>query len=202
MSHEVARPPRVRVALVLDPGQPPVPREGLDLGPRGAEQRAEEHRGRSAPARGLRPHRRHSREPRGPGAARELEQHGLGLVVFVLREGDEVRRLRGEQGVAGRARRAFDAERVMRGKIGLLHRAAQRVPACGSAREPCPSRRIRADAVIDVQAVERERATRRERREQVEQYDRIDPARQGERQARAARNVAGKLRADALGEVT
>jgi hypothetical protein len=56
--------------------------------------------------------------------------------------------------------------------------------------------------VIDVQAVEGEGATRRERREDVEQNDRVDPARQGERQARAARNVAGKLRADALGEVT
>jgi hypothetical protein len=43
---------------------------------------------------------------------------------------------------------------------------------------------------------------RREPGEQVEQRDRVDAARQGERQARAARNVAIELGADALGEVT
>jgi hypothetical protein len=53
-----------------------------------------------------------------------------------------------------------------------------------------------------VQTIEREVATRRERREEVEQNDRVDPARQGERQARAARDVTGQLRADALDEVT
>jgi hypothetical protein len=56
--------------------------------------------------------------------------------------------------------------------------------------------------VVHVQAIEREEVTRRERREELEQRDRVDAARQGERQARAARDVTGKLRADALDEVT
>ena len=202
MPHEVARPVGVGVALVLDPGQPPGPREGLELGARDAQQGAKKHRRRAPSATGLRPQRRHPRQPRGPGTAHELQQHGLGLIVLVLREGDEVRAQRGEVRVAGRAGRTFEAERAMRRQVRLLHRAAQPVPPCRGPGEPGPLRRVRADAVIDVQAVEREGVTRRERREKLEQRDRVDAARQGERQARAARDVPDKLRADALDEVT
>jgi hypothetical protein len=56
--------------------------------------------------------------------------------------------------------------------------------------------------VVDVQAVERERMPWREPRQDVEQDDGVDPAREGERQPRAARDVTCELDADPLVEVT
>lgn len=86
MTQEVAADAGVGVARVLDPTQDVVARTSLEFGARQVEKRAQQYR--SPLTQGT--HARNGGEPIDAAAAQGIEQHGLGLVVAVLREQDGV----------------------------------------------------------------------------------------------------------------
>jgi hypothetical protein len=122
--------------------------------------------------------RRHGGEPGRSCAAHELQQHGLGLIVGMMRERDDIRIGRRERRVAFGARRCLEAfaarpldahamhrkRHVPRGALGR----AKRRPRIGMCRE----------SVMDVRGGECDAELRREAGERIEERHRVPSARQ------------------------
>src|SRR4029077_7579169 len=102
-AEEVARQRFVSVALVLDPVEPVPACVVFDLAARRAEERAPERLVAEARAR------RHAARAARAGAAQQVHQHRLGLVVEVVRERDAIRLRFAERLVACFARGGFEA---------------------------------------------------------------------------------------------
>ncbi len=144
------------------------------------------------------------------GAAQELQQQRLGLVVGMVRDRDDVGIGRGERGVARGTRRRLEALAGRPRDPRPVHRQRDRPARALGGAELGPGVGIRREAVVDVQGGHGDRQLARERGQRVEQHHRIAAARQrdgdGEapgygiapkRQQRSERGANG--RADRIG---
>ena len=142
---------------------------------------------------------RHRRQTFHPRAAQELQQHGLGLVVGVVRERNQVRTSTRKRGVARFARRSL-------GAVTPLHLDAS--DSEGHAEGPAPRtakarprRGVRAQLVIDVQRPKLEAHPRRDSRKKIEENDRVDAAAQAQQQPVARPHGRFQMRGDVRREI-
>ena len=108
VAQEVAVEGGELVGLVLDPVEP-APRAHGPAAPRAARRAA----AAASTAPPTSPRFRHRREPLHAGAAQRLQEHGLGLVVAVVRQRHEVGARPRERRVPRRARRRLEPRRMV-----------------------------------------------------------------------------------------
>jgi len=195
---EIALQRQIVVALVLDPAEAAPARPGLDLGARNREQRPEHLRARPG-KRAQRGHPCHAERTR---PAQQLQQQRLGLVVPMVGQNDEVAVLAREDFVARAPRLALEAERARVTDPRMLHLQGHAQSGAQRLAEQGPLRRIRADAVIDVQCAKREPHRAGEIREDRQQRDRVEPPRETGHQMRSGSHQRPQHRCNGLGYAT
>lgn len=172
MTQEVAIGTVRGIARVFNPRQPRVARPLHDAFARSAQQRPRQ------PSLPPSPTRRHAAEATGPGAPQHLQQHGLGLVLLMMRgEQHDPRPDHGcDRGVAGLARGRFRALPVCGPRIDPpdLQRHTELGTACAAI--GCPVGRGSLQTMVDMDRVQWRRQLRADRSQQVKQYTRIEAA--------------------------
>ena len=161
---ETAREGIRRVAFILDPFKAMLARVGADRLARYVEQRTHEHT--SMEARAL----RHATGPTRSGAAQQVHQHGLGLVVELVSQREHVEGQLGERRIARRAGSGFQALPAF-GDAHAAHRERHLQPLAQCAAEARPAVGVRAQAVMDVRRRHLLALCQR-----VQQHHRIDAA--------------------------
>jgi hypothetical protein len=174
----------VGVRFVLDPADTFLRRKGFQVGACLRQQRTRHHQLLVAEQARCAVGRIHAGQAGGAGAAQQLQQHGLGLVVEVVGGQQEVDAVaaahRAEGGVAQLARGRFDAAPALLDHDGALvegraksggRRGAMRGPGIG----------VGAEAMMDVEG---EQGTARMRGRKTQQHHRIEAAAEGDRDAR------------------
>jgi len=131
----------------------------------------------------------HGRQPVRAGAAQQLQQQRLGLIVLLVGRQDEIRVQRGKNLQTRPARRRFDAGRI--GVCNLHAMNAQFDAMCFTqpSTKFCPVIRLGRQAVVDVNRLHFEGMFFAQRTQGVQQDDRVDSSRQGEHQAGMWGNV-------------
>ena len=167
---EIAREGVRGIAFILDPFQAVLARVGGNRLARHIEQRAHER----APmkARAL----RHATRPARPGAAQQVHEHGLGLIVELVGEREHIERQLGERRIARLARGLF----VSLGHPHAAHGEWHTELAAQPPAEAHPAIGVRAQAVMDVR-----RRHLLALRQRMQQHDRIDAAGEAHKNALA-----------------
>ena len=144
---------------------------------------------------------RHGCRPLDARTAQQLQQQGLGLVVGVMRQRDEVARLPGKRRMAQLARRRFDTVRAQRGNVYMFDMQRNGVARTESDTEIRPRIGVGADAMMDMQGGKLPGITRRELLQQVQQHNGINPAAQADQDGAVRGEQRRNLRRDTFGEM-
>jgi hypothetical protein len=175
MADRIARVAVVGIAFVVAPAQVAFDRVRVDARAWNVEQRTPP--GRTV---GVFAQRGHRSEPVRTAAAQQLQQQRFGLVVTMMREGNDGRsRLAGDTGervVARLARERLEARTRPPDNVDAADHAgdAQRGTALDAVL--CPPVSVGGQAVVDVDGSDRVAARRRHRGQRVEQDDGIAAA--------------------------
>ncbi len=164
--------------IVVHPVEPAIARRRLDRRAIDFEQRTQQRGASRLPYR-------HAGEPGDAGAAHQLQQQRLGLVVAMVRERDRVSAALSKRGVARFARGALDAESGVARDAHAHHfdRHAAAHAQCDAMLGPLIGGRIQ--SVVDVQCAQFERARAGKVGERIEQHHRIDAAREPDDESRS-----------------
>ena len=129
-------------------------------------------------------------------AAQQLQQHGLGLVVGMMCERNDVDVLGEEALVACAAGERFEAAATLARDLHAMQSEAQSALRALRGAEFCPAGRVRRQAVVDVNGGERDGVPFGEPRHRIEQRHRIHAARERDGNARLRLDVLGQCRVD------
>ena len=175
---KIARMPDIGIRLVGDPAHPALAGNRVQVGARDIEQRAHQHR----PADTERPLERHGCRALDPRTAQHLQQHGLGLVIEVVRGGHDIGAAAAQAAITLVAGGGFEPEaRVGRDPDPLDAQRDATTRALAFA-ETGPVVGVGAQPMMNVQCRQTKPQRRRQGAQHVEQHHRIHAAAQGERE--------------------
>jgi hypothetical protein len=126
------------------------------------------------------------------GTAQQLEQQRLGLVVLLVRGQQEVCVDSGKNAQARASRSGFDARRIVARDFYAMDRQFDSMRRTQTRAEIGPVVGARRKAVVHVHGFKFEGMLIAQRYQRIQQDHRIESARQGQRQPRTRRNMAGQ----------
>ena len=174
--------PGVGIAFVLDPPEAAGRRAGSKRFAREREQGSQKG-GRAAP------NRRHGGQPTWAGTAQQLQQHGFGLIVGVMCEGNHLDVACHEALVSFGPRQRFEALPGLALEVQPMHRQRHRARRALLGAEACPSVGVGRQSVVNVDRRELERMVERYVHQRVEKHHRIDAPGERNRNPRIGSNV-------------
>ena len=182
MPKQIPAVPSVGIAFILDPPEAAGLRAGSKRFARERDQGSQEG-GHAAP------NRRHGGQPTWAGTAQQLQQHGFGLIVGVMCEGNHLDVACHEALVSFGPRQRFEALPGLALEVQPMHRQRHRARRALLGAEACPSVGVGRQSVVNVDRRELERMVERYVHQRVEKHHRIDAPRERNRNPRIGSNV-------------
>src|SRR5258706_10315946 len=168
---------------------------GHDVFPRDFKERAQQ------PFPAERRTRRHAARAAQPGAAQQVHQDRLGLVVQVMRERHEIRRSFPENLIARVARRSFETSSRLCNFYAVNRERYPPLPAEPAA-EAGPFVGVRAEPMVDMDGAKRIFFLALQAMKDVQERYRVDPARQPDADALALQRRIAEKNLDCSGGIS